>query len=115
AIRDSEGYPRLFTFYDDYFSNPQAETSRLLDFCRLPHPEDLTAVTAAISRGLKHHASDTGDIIAEDDIPAGIRLLYFVLRKFTALPDPQLNGNSTAEEKTSTNIHQLYLLLDKLY
>ena len=115
AIRDSEGYPRLFTFYDDYFSNPQAETSRLLDFCRLPHPEDLNAVTAAISRGLKHHASDTGDIIAEDDIPAGIRLLYFVLRKFTALPDPQLNGNSTAEEKTSTNIHQLYLLLDKLY
>lgn len=115
AIRDSEGYPRLFTFYEDYFSDPPAETSRLLEFCRLPHSADLSAVTAAISRELKHHASGAGDIIAEDGIPARIRLLYFTLRKFTAPPDPLLGGNRAAGEETADNIHQLYLLVEELH
>jgi hypothetical protein len=80
AIRDTEECRRIFTFYDDYFSDPLGETYRVVQFCGLEMPGVLSVIQAAISGDLRHHRSETSELLDVNDAPSEQRLFYLCLR-----------------------------------
>lgn len=80
AIRDTEGCPRVFTFYEDYFGDPVAEIRRVIGFCGLPSGQNDSQLRDAISNELRHHASESLELFGAEMIPAHYKLFYLGLR-----------------------------------
>ena len=40
SIEDTEGKPRIFSFFEDFFQEDSVEINRLLRFCELPGPDN---------------------------------------------------------------------------
>jgi len=57
TISDTEGCPRIFTFYKVCFKDATDEIKRLVEFRGLK-PDDLSSLLDAISHELKHHTSE---------------------------------------------------------
>ena len=83
AIRDTEGCPRIFTFYEDYFDDDSGELDKLTDFCKLQKPDDISVLNDTIFRQLRHHASETYELLNEEKLPTEHKLLYIGLRALT--------------------------------
>ncbi|MGH9986827.1 MAG: sulfotransferase, partial [Nitrososphaeraceae archaeon] len=111
AIRDTEGYPRIFTFYEDYFRDASTEIERLVDFCGLPKQDDLSQVQAAIVQDLRHHTSETLELLEETNVATEYKLLYICLRAVSFrefVPTGSKDG-------VSENISKFLQLIDKFH
>ena len=96
AIQETEESPRIFTFYDNYFSDPLGETSRIAQFCGLERPANLSIIQQAISGDLRHHKSQPLDLLVDWDGPIEQRLFYLCLcallsQSVSVLAQPQPN------------------------
>jgi hypothetical protein len=80
AIRDTNSFPRIFTFYEDYFCKPLDEINRVSEFCGLLKPNDMSFVQNTISHELRHQATGSMELLNEIDIPLEPKLLYLSLR-----------------------------------
>ena len=54
AIRSTEGYSRILTFYEDYFCRPTQEVNRLSEFCGLRNATGVSPIEASIAGELRH-------------------------------------------------------------
>lgn len=84
VIRDTEGYGRLFTFYDDYFVDFLPAIERVVEFCGLSLGESVSHLRDAVSQELRHHTSETATLFDADSIPAQYKLFYLCLRALTS-------------------------------
>ncbi|MGZ9155016.1 MAG: sulfotransferase family protein [Candidatus Binatia bacterium] len=85
AIRSTEGYSRILTFYEDYFCRPTQEANRLSEFCGLRNATGVSPIEASIAAELRHQVGGVEELLNEPSISIEDKLLYFMLR---ALPLP---------------------------
>jgi hypothetical protein len=111
AIRNTDGGPRIFTFYDDFFREPLREIERLVDFCGLGLPADPTTIVDTVSTPLRHHVSTLMDLLAEEKVLIEHKLFYLSLRALSLVP---LSGNQDVE-MTSAACGKLAALIDELH
>jgi hypothetical protein len=76
AVRNTEGSPRIFTFYEDYFDDPLSEINRVSGFCGLSPGENPSELHAVVSRELRHHTSEIADLFNAEIIPVQLKLFY---------------------------------------
>lgn len=111
AVRDTEGADRVFTFYEDFFLNPEAEIRRLCDYFQLPGAGDDSVLSATIERGLKHHTCGIPQLLQEEAIPPAVRLLYPGLRALAIEAGQQPLPLRERETYLSQQIGSLFRLL----
>jgi len=80
AIQNTEGRPRLLTFYEDYFRDPLDEVKRVAGFCGLERVEDSSRVERIISAELRHQTIGKVELLNEASVPLEYKLLYLGLR-----------------------------------
>jgi hypothetical protein len=80
ALADSEGSPRMISHYEDFFLNPEAEADRLVRFCGLERPADISLLKSGVRLELRHQKSELAEILSFPSIPAEHKFLYLGLR-----------------------------------
>ena len=63
AIQNTEGQPRILTFYEDYFRDPLDEINRVVGFCRLSRVDDPLTAQVIISGELRHQTIGTVELL----------------------------------------------------
>lgn len=111
AIEETVGCPRIFTHYEDFFVEPAAEADRLIQFCGLHKPDDLTLRETEIRPELRHYKSEMSEILSVDSIPAEYKLLYLGLRGLSRDQIVAAPGRGESAE----NISELLRLLDEYH
>ncbi|MHC4267819.1 MAG: sulfotransferase [Planctomycetota bacterium] len=111
AIRDTEGHQRIFTFYEDFFKDASGEINRLIEFCGLQKPDDISSINSAISGELKHHTSETLELLNEDKIISEIKIFYIGLRALTRDGLVYSASGSSHDDLISENISNFFKLL----
>jgi hypothetical protein len=84
AISDTDGCPRILTFYEDFFGDPFPEINRVAGFCGLSPGENVTPLYDAVSPALRHHASEMTELFKANMIPAQYKLFYLCLRALSS-------------------------------
>lgn len=99
AILDTEGCPRIFTFYEDYFRDTRREIERLIDFCDLPAPNVAVISANAIFHKLTH-TSEIHEVSNGQEVLAESNRLYERLRarKVTQIAEPTADSKEKIEE-----------------
>jgi hypothetical protein len=80
ALQDSEGSPRMIVHYEDFFSDPEAQSERLARFCGLERPAHGSLDQSGIRSELRHHQSELGALLEFAAMPTEPKLLYLGLR-----------------------------------
>jgi hypothetical protein len=80
AIQDTESCPRIFAYYEDFFTDAVSEANRLISFCGLQAPQDPSMLGGEIRSELRHHRSEITELLGAASIPAEYKLLYVGLR-----------------------------------
>jgi len=80
ALEDSEGCSRLIVHYEDFFSDPGGEIDRLVAFCGLKRPENLSAMDPGVRIDLRHQRSELAEFLRLNSIPVEHKFLYLGLR-----------------------------------
>jgi hypothetical protein len=103
AIQDTEGCPRIFTFYENYFTNGLSEIERVAKFCGLGLAPDSSGLQKAIYSELRHHSHTTAELLDCDRTPFKYKLLYIGVRGLASCGgfDPQ---SSDPASEISTNV-----------
>lgn len=104
ALEDTEGCPRIFTFFEDFFERGSKEIERLLDFCGLPLPDDPSKLKSAVSSELRHHTGSPRSLLEEPAVPPACKYFYLGL---CAVLSPQHPSESRGEEENSLNVAAL--------
>jgi len=119
AIRDTEGCPRIFIFYEDFFKDTpgeiNSEINRLVEFCGLQKPDDLSSLHDTISSELKHHTSETLELLNEDKVITEYKLFYIGLRALTTEGFAPSTSNRTRDDLASENISKFFKLLEQFH
>ena len=84
SLRDTQGCPRHFSFFDDYFACRDEEVARVLDFCGLANFNDAAVLGSAIEGELRHHQGGDRRLRDEPAVPDQCKDLYFGLRSALA-------------------------------
>ncbi len=114
AIVYTEKYPRIFTFYEDFFRNPLDEISRLVKFCGLEMVRD-SHLKTAISGELRHHASETLELLQTRDIPTEQKLFYVCLRALSCQGFAAEMPGTRPSDESAANVGQLVQLIDEFH
>ena len=85
AIRDTEGCPRILTFYEDFFRDPDQETRKLLSFCGLGFPANSSELEDAVASDLRHHSSGLSELLGDQRILPQHVLFFLGLRAIETL------------------------------
>ena len=130
ALQGTVGYPTVFMFYDDFFVNATPEIQRLVRFCGLPVPQDLTRLQDIISVDLRHYASADQELLLATTVATGNKILYLTLRallrrdysgadrdtilhgdmnEFLHLMDEYCNQERVAQLENALNVRQTQL------
>jgi hypothetical protein len=80
AMRDTAGYPRVITFYEDYFQSPREEIDRVAHFCHLKGATDWSVVEQSISNDLRNQSISASELLDEATIPSEYKLWYLAAR-----------------------------------
>ena len=107
AIRDTEGFSRVFTFYEDFFREPLNELDRITKFCGLSAPDDLLSLDNAISHELRHHDTEILSLLAGNKIEPKHKLFYIGLRSL-ATQTPSSLPSDPAHEVLKSNAFGRY-------
>lgn len=109
AIRDTKGCARQVIFYDDFFDSDGAANGQLLEFCGLKSTRGESELASDIRSHLRHHRSDTVELLDKSSVPLHSKLLYLGLR---ALPAVDCATMESGGEK-NRSIGRLLELLDE--
>ena len=80
AILGTEGSPRSFTFYEDFFDEPLREIRRLLNFCGLEIPSDASVIFSTISDDFRRNIVALSDLLKDESVLPEYKLFYLGLR-----------------------------------
>ena len=80
ALEDTEGSPRLITFFEDFFDGGSGEIDRVVRFCGLHEPGNGSEIQSAVSAGLRHHTSEIRSLLEEPSVRPEAKLIYLGLR-----------------------------------
>lgn len=104
SLRDTQGCPRQFSFFDDYFARRNEEIARVLDFCGLASRNHAAVLESAIAGELRHHQGGDRRLRDEPAVPAQCKDLYFGLRSILAADETRFEdsnaGNGAAVSST---------------
>ena len=97
AIQDTEGYPRHFAFYEDFFGHDELAARRLLKFCGLEAGDNSPAFEGGIRSDLRHHNSHFSALLDESSVHLHSKLLYLGLRAVSvaAADSSELGGGES--------------------
>ena len=100
SIEDTEGRPRLFIFFEDFFNQGSSEIERLLQFCGLPMSGDDSQLQSAIATELRHHTSAIRSLLEEPAVTPECKHFYLGLRAVlsTSSSDGQHHGDEREQE-----------------
>ncbi|MFQ5792282.1 MAG: glycosyltransferase, partial [Acidobacteriota bacterium] len=115
AIRDTEGCPRLFTFYEDFFTDELGEAGRVVEFCQLPKPDDERILRDAVSSGLRHHTAETLQLLNDDSFPTRYKLAYIGLRALSMQTFVSSTSGRTREDLISEDVSAFSRLIEEFY
>lgn len=115
AVRDTEGCARIFVFYEDFFEDATLEINRLVEFCGLQKPDSPSILLNAISQKLKHHTSETSELLNDDKIVTEHKLFYIGLRALTNNKFLRPTLDNSREELVSENISKFFKLLEEFH
>lgn len=101
SIEDTEGCPRLFTFFDDYFDGSVKEVERLVRFCGLPMPANPELARGAVASDLRHYSSADRSLLDESVVSAECKNFYLGLR---ALLSSSVPHDETQGERDSIKV-----------
>jgi glycosyltransferase involved in cell wall biosynthesis len=113
AIRDTEGCPRIFAFYEDFFKEAPGEINKLIEFCGLQMPDNISGLQDSICRELKHHTCETLTLLNDDKLITEYKLFYLGLRALTTDGFVHPTPDSTREVWISKNISTFFKLLEQ--
>ncbi len=85
ALAYTSGERRLLVFYEDFALDRDKEVERIADFLDVDYNSEAKPVYAS---ELQHHPADIYDLIRNEDLPWGAKLLYYML--ITSKNDPDL-------------------------
>ena len=115
AIESTEGSARMFIFYEDLFNDATSEIIRLLDFCGLKKPRNLSKVLDTISPALRHHTNETVELLDEHKLLPEEKLLYIGLRALTTQGFISLASGDNREDMIANNISKFCRLLQQFH
>lgn len=115
AVRDTEGYARIFVFYEDFFQEEMREIDRLVGFCHLKKPDDPSMLCNAISKELKHYTCETYDLLSDDEIMTEYKLFYIGMRALSYEGFLRSQVNGSGEKLVSENIGKFSRLFEALH
>jgi hypothetical protein len=107
AIKETRGCARQLIFYDEFFDSDGVVTRRLLEFCGLKSIPDVFDLDGNIRSSLRHHRSETEELLDNASVPLHPKLLYLGLRTLLA-------GECIAKEITDESIPSIGRLLELL-
>ena len=101
AIQNTEGQPRILTFYEDYFRYLLDEINRVVGFCRLSRVDDPLTAQVIISGELRHQTIGTVELLNEGSVPLECKVLYLGLRLLAL-------AKSVARRRSMTALNHAY-------
>lgn len=107
SIEDTEGCPRLFTFFEDYFDHGTVEIKRLLRFCGLQLPADHAQLNSVISTELRHHTSVIQTLLEEAAVTQECKNFYLGLRAILSSNSANVSRDEERLEQESLNVSAL--------
>ena len=113
AIRNTKGCLRIFTFYEDFFQDASSEIDRLVEFCERQKPDDMSVLHNSISTKLRHHSSETIDLLNKDKLLTEYKLFYVGLRTLTSDTLVGAASDSTRENLISAHVSKYFKLLEQ--
>jgi len=93
ALDNTEGRPRLFISYDEYFGDWRPPVGRLVRFATASSPDEDSwrTIEGAIHAGQRHHRTAAEAVLEDDSVPPRVRDLYLsTLNLAGAPPEAQL-------------------------
>lgn len=115
AVRDTEGRPRIFTFYEDHFDDDLREIHRVAEFCELQMPDDLSGLRHAISYESKHYRSETLELLGTDNVRTEDKLFYIGLRALLFQGFIQTKSERTREALISEYASRFSCLIEEFH
>lgn len=109
ALEDSAGSPRMITHYEDFFIDPEAEADRLVRFCELQRPDNVSLIESGLRPELRHQRAELAEILSLKSIPAEHKLLYLGLRGLAQ------EGPVVAEGVQAQSVGELLQMLDEFH
>jgi len=110
ALEDTAGCSRMITHYEDFFVDPEAEADRLVRFCRLQKPENISFTESGIRPELRHQRSEVAEILSLKSIPAEHKFLYLGLRGLS-----REDAVATVSGESAQPVGELLRLLDEFH
>ena len=114
AIQNTEGWPRILTFYEDFFRDPLDEINRVVGFCRLNRVDDPSKVQGIISGEHRHQTSGTVELLNEGSVPLEYKLLYLGLRSLASEERCTMEIDDT-KSRVSNAIGNVLAVIDELH
>jgi hypothetical protein len=115
AMQNTEGHPRILTFYEDYFRRPIEEVNRLSEFCGLPNDCEVSKIQENIARELRHQVRGTVDLLNERSISVEDKVLYVSLRTLPVDNLDAINAGSTNRTHVDDGISSVLRLTSELH
>jgi len=113
AIRYTQGNPRIFTFYDDFFIKPLDEISRLAKFCGLQKSPSSAILLDVIRPELRHHKDEVSALLTDTDIPSEFKILYLGIRALSNPEMMQRTQSRTREDVVSNNVDKFFQIMEE--
>lgn len=86
SLAETEGAERILVNYEDFFTDPQGEVSRLAAFVGIGGSSQ-SEVADAVRADLQHHRSSPAEVAADSGLPVEARAAYVTLRAARAAED----------------------------
>lgn len=115
GILDTEGYPRMLTFYEDYFCRPAQEVNRVSDFCGLRNAGDILQIQANIGGELRHQVGGGEELLNERSISLEDKLLYFMLRTLPLSDPSAMHQDYTNSTNVRDGMSSVLRLISELH
>jgi hypothetical protein len=115
AIQNTEGWPRILTFYEDFFRDPLDEINRVVGFCRLHRVDDPSKVQGIISGEHRHQTSGTVELLSEGSVPFEYKLLYLGLRSLALEERCTMGIDDTTSAFVPNGIGNFLSMIDELH
>ena len=104
SLEDTEGSPRIFSFFDDFFHNGSGEIERLLRFCGLPVPGNNLDCNSAVASELRHHTSAIQSLLVEPCVTSECKHFYLGLRAVLLPHFSRVEGDGDRLEPDSATV-----------
>jgi len=115
AIQNTEGRPRILTFYDDYFREPFDEIYRVVGFCGLDRVEGSSSIHRIISCHLRHQTSRTVELLNEGRVSLECKMFYLGLRSLASEERCAMESYENTNTRIPNGMGDVLSLIDRLH